>query len=137
MRFHLVAAFYVLLLAPVCKLSVGRVALLILLISAVMAFELVNTCIERLCDYIADRYEPVIRVIKDAAAAAVLIVSVAAVAVAVLFFLNSESLGNLWAFFSSNLGLLSALVISALPAALFVCLGPVGIKQVIISMRRK
>ena len=50
LRFHLVAAFYVLLLAPLFGLSRTQYAVLILLIGAVLAAELVNTAIEDVSD---------------------------------------------------------------------------------------
>lgn len=47
-------------------------------IGMVIAVEILNTCIERLCDLYTERKDDRIRIIKDMAAAAVLVVSFAA-----------------------------------------------------------
>ena len=50
LRFHLVAAFYVLLFSPFFELSAAQYAVLVLLIAAVLSAELFNTAIENVCD---------------------------------------------------------------------------------------
>ena len=88
MRFHIVAGIYVLLFSLFYSFSPAQYAVLVLLITLVMALETVNTCIEDLCGLVADRYEPLVKFAKDAAAGAVLIVAVGAVAIACIFFLD-------------------------------------------------
>jgi diacylglycerol kinase (ATP) len=58
-------------------------ALVILASSAVLAAELFNTAIERLCDHLHPAVHPEIRIVKDCAAAGVLICSAGAVGVAI------------------------------------------------------
>ncbi len=58
-------------------------ALVILASSAVLAAELFNTAIERLSDHLHPDLHPQIQVVKDCAAAGVLIVSAGAVGVAI------------------------------------------------------
>ena len=52
--------------------SPTQYAVLVLLITSVMALETVTTCVEDLCGLVADRYEPLVKFAKDAAAGAVL-----------------------------------------------------------------
>lgn len=129
MRFHMVAGFYVLLFSLFYNFSAAQTALLIILIALIMAAEIVNTCIEELCNLISDRYEPLIRVAKDTAAGAVLVLSIAAAVVAVVFFLDFDVLYGIFLFFCANPVLLVLLVISAVLSVVFVKLGPVGIKE--------
>jgi undecaprenol kinase len=63
-------------------------ALVLLVSSAVIAAELFNTAIERLADQLQPELHPQIRVVKDCAAAAVLVLSVGAVCVAVALALS-------------------------------------------------
>ena len=58
--------------------SPTQYAVLVLLITSVMALETVNTCVEDLCGLVADRYEPLVKFAKDAAAGAVLTVALGA-----------------------------------------------------------
>ena len=57
-------------------------ALVLLISSAVIAAELFNTAIERLADQLQPKPDPQIRIIKDCAAAAVLVLSAGALCVA-------------------------------------------------------
>lgn len=57
-------------------------ALVLLVSSAVLAAELINTAIERLADQLQPERHPQIRVVKDCAAAAVLVLSAGALCVA-------------------------------------------------------
>jgi diacylglycerol kinase len=82
MRIHLVAAGAVGLLAALRGLSGARLGLLALTIGAVLAAELLNTAIERVCDFMCEGPDPRIRDIKDLSAGAVLVVALAAVVVA-------------------------------------------------------
>jgi len=63
-------------------------ALVLLVSSAVIAAELFNTAIERLADQLQPELHPQIRVVKDCAAAAVLVLSAGAVCVAVALALS-------------------------------------------------
>src|SRR4051812_6513583 len=63
-------------------------ALVILISSAVIAAELFNTAIERLADHLQPESHPEIRIVKDCAAAAVLVLSAGAVCVAAALAVN-------------------------------------------------
>lgn len=87
LRFHLVAAVLVLAGAAWFRLPAAEWALLMLCIGVVMAGELFNTAIEKLCDVVSPQYQERIKTIKDLAAAAVLLASIAAVGVGLFIFL--------------------------------------------------
>ena len=133
----MVAGFYVLLFSLFYDFSVAQTALLIILTALIMAAEIVNTCIEELCNLISDRYEPLIRVAKDTAAGAVLVLSIAAVAVAAVFCLDFDVLYGIFLFFSDNPFLLVLLLISAVFSVVFVKLGPVKIKEKPLRLKVK
>ena len=88
MRFHMVAAFYVVIFSFFYSFSIIQWAILILTMVLVMVLEMVNTCIEKLCNLVADRYEPLVKIAKDISAGAVLISAIGSAVVAVLFFLD-------------------------------------------------
>lgn len=127
LRFHLVAAFYVLLFSTFYSFSAAQYVLLILLIAAVIVAELINTAIENLCDLYTHERVEVIKIAKDVAAGAVLVISIAAVAAAALLFINFEVIGQIFTFFGNNLHLLALLAVSAACAFIFVWKGPKGI----------
>lgn len=124
LRFHLTAAFYVLLLSPFFELNAAQYGVLILLIAAVISAELFNTSLETVCDLITKERSYYIRIAKDISAAAVLVFALAATAVAVVFFWNAAAFVAMFKFFAANPILLAALVLSAVNAVFFVALGP-------------
>jgi undecaprenol kinase len=60
-------------------------AVLIITLMAVLAAELLNTAIEHLADQVHPHHHPQIRIVKDCAAAAVLVASLGAVGVGIAF----------------------------------------------------
>lgn len=133
----MVAGFYVLLFSLFYNFSAAQTALLIILIALIMFAEIVNTCIEELCNLICDRYEPLIRFAKDTAAGAVLVLSIAAAITAVIFFLDFDVLYGIFLFFFVNPVLLVLLIISAVFSVVFIVLGPVGIKEKLLRLKVK
>lgn len=92
MRFHFVAAFFVLLFAYISRMDFLGWAVLILTIGVVFAAEIINTAIEKTCDLYSTEHNPLIGTIKDIAAGAVLVASVCAVGVALFTFVFSGKL---------------------------------------------
>lgn len=135
MRFHIVAGIYVLVFSLFYDFTDGQRALLIMLIALVMAAETVNTCIEELCNFTSDHFEPLIKITKDAAAGAVLILSVAAAVIAVIFFLDFETIIKIISFFMVNPCLIAVLVLSAIISIIFIVWGPVGIRNKIMHLK--
>ncbi len=81
------------LLCVVALLIVGRAepvwwALVLLTSGTVMAAELFNTAIENLADHLHPDIHPRVRIVKDCAAAAVLVSAIAAIAVGVAFLVH-------------------------------------------------
>lgn len=79
-----VIAVIVLAVAVSLKLSGIWLALLVVIILEVLAFELMNTAIEYLCDLVNPGYSEKVKLIKDIAAGAVLLVSIASVLVVLI-----------------------------------------------------
>ena len=136
LRFHLTAAFYVLLLSPFFELGAAQYGVLILLIAAVIAAELFNTAIENVCDLVTKERSYYVRLAKDISAAAVLVLSIAAIAVAVVFFWNAAAFAAMFGFFAANPLLAALLLLSAVFAVIFVVTGPGKIRER-ISKKRK
>ena len=123
LRFHLVAAVYVLVLSLFYHFSAVQTAVLVILIALVIAAELFNTAIENVCDAITKEQNEYIKRAKDISAGAVLVLSVAAVIVAVIFFWDIEVIKSIFAYFAANIHMLIILIISAVLATLFVIFG--------------
>lgn len=127
LRFHLVAAVYVLVFSSFYNFTAAQWAVLIILIALVIAAELVNTAIEDTCDAVTTEQNEHIRRAKDMAAGAVLVLSIAAAAIAVIFFWNLEVIKNAFVYFSQNTPMLILLIISAVVSVLFIAISPAKI----------
>ena len=123
LRFHLVAAVYVLVFSLFYHFSAVQTAVLVILIALVIAAELFNTAIEKACDAITKEQNEHIKRAKDISAGAVLVMSVAAVIVAVIFFWDIEVIKSIFAYFAANIHMLIILIISAVLSTLFVIFG--------------
>ena len=84
---HAAAALFVVLEAILLRVTALEWMVLVLAISAVVALELVNSVLERVASRVAPGQDEGIRLVKDAAAAAVLVTSVAAAAVGLAIFM--------------------------------------------------
>jgi diacylglycerol kinase (ATP) len=84
-RFHLVAAFAVLGLLAWLRPEPQWWAIVIVTMMVVLAAELINTAVEHLADHLHPNQHPSIKIVKDCAAAAVLVASLGAVGVAAAF----------------------------------------------------
>jgi undecaprenol kinase len=81
-RFHFFALCLVLVVLAVFRPEPEWWALVIVTSGAVISAELFNTAVEHLADHLHPEIHPSIRIVKDCAAAAVLVTSLAALAVA-------------------------------------------------------
>ncbi|MCH5599113.1 diacylglycerol kinase [Niabella ginsengisoli] len=86
-RVHLFSACVAIALGVFLHISSMEFVIIIICIGIVMAAELMNTTIEKLCDFISPQYHERIKIIKDLAAAAVLLVAIAALIVGLIIFL--------------------------------------------------
>jgi undecaprenol kinase len=83
LRVHTLALFIVVIALAMLRPGPGWTALVLAACAAVIAAELFNTALEALADHLHPQMHPRIRVVKDCAAAAVLVTVLGAVAVAV------------------------------------------------------
>lgn len=129
LRFHLVAAVYVIALSFFYQLSAVKWAVVLILIALIIFAELINTAIEKLCDLITGEYDLRIKFIKDVSAAAVLVLSFAAVATAFIFYFDVDKIKSLCLYFFNNPILLILLIVSIIISVVFIWAGPTGIKK--------
>lgn len=87
MRIHLFISMMVILAGILFKISRLEWALLFLTFCMVMVAEIINTAIEKAVDLITEDYHPLAKIVKNAAAGAVLLAAVAAIIIGVLIFL--------------------------------------------------
>ena len=87
-RFQLFALIVVVVGCAFVRLEPGWWAILLLTSALVLSAELFNTALEHLADHLHPEIHPQIRIVKDCAAAAVLIASCAAVAVGIALILH-------------------------------------------------
>ena len=87
-RIHVTTGILVFGLALWLQLSLDRLAVLVLTVTAVLVLELLNTAMEAAVDLaVGRRYHPLARIAKDCAAAAVLVAAVASLLIALLLLL--------------------------------------------------
>lgn len=131
MRIHTVVALYVFVFSFFFHLTRGQYAVLCLTFGLVMMAELFNTVGEELCDLVAASFHPVVRIIKDMAAGAVLLCAIASVGVAVCLFWRPAVFETILLFFGERPWLIAVLALSAVLSVVFVVLGPLGIRDLI------
>lgn len=85
-QYHLLGLLLNLFLIVVLQLTSTDTALIILACFAVLVTEMLNTAIEKICDFIEPNFNPKIGFIKDLAAGAVLLATIGAIAVGVLVY---------------------------------------------------
>lgn len=87
MRVHAVAATIALTLCFLLNVSTVEFIIVIICIGVVIAFELLNTAIEKLCNIISPQKNDRIKDIKDISAGAVLVVSIIALICGLIIFI--------------------------------------------------
>ena len=87
MRIHIIAAALVCVAGFYFQISPVEWIVLVLCIVLVISFELINTSIEELCNMVHPEHHPIIKKVKDIAAAAVLVAAVGSVVAAIIIFL--------------------------------------------------
>lgn len=86
-RIHLVVAFLVIVCGNLIGLSNLEWCVIVITISLVLAMEIINTAIEKLVDFVSPGFHPQAGLVKDIAAAAVLLSAIGAVIVGLIIFL--------------------------------------------------
>lgn len=86
-KIHLMATVLVIIAGVIRDISPERWLALVFAIAIVWITEALNTCVEMLCNLFCEgQYHPVVKVIKDISAGAVLIAALASVVTAVIVF---------------------------------------------------
>lgn len=86
-QFHLAAALVVILMGIFFKLTIGEWMWISLCIGLVLIFELINTALEAFVDLVSPEYNPKAGIVKDVAAAAVMVSALLAIAISLFIFL--------------------------------------------------
>jgi diacylglycerol kinase (ATP) len=86
-RIHLVATVAVIIAGFVLHVTYIEAAILAIVTGLVWVTEMLNTCIERLADHVTIHRHPNIKIVKDLAAAAVLIAALTAVITGLFIFI--------------------------------------------------
>ena len=120
MRFHTVAALYVLVFARFFDFSKDEYILLLLTISTVISAEMFNTALENLCAKVSKEFHPLIKSAKDCAAGAVLILAIFAVVIGIILFGNINCLLSMYNFYITHPVNLLLLIVSAVLSILFI-----------------
>jgi diacylglycerol kinase len=87
MRIHIIASVLVCIAGFYFQISSIEWIVLVLCIVMVISFELINTSIEEFCNMVHPEHHPIIKKVKDIAAAAVLLAAVGSVVAALIIFL--------------------------------------------------
>ena len=120
MRFHTVAALYVLVFARFFDFSKEDYILLLLTIGGVISAEMFNTSIENLCDKVSKEFHPLIKSAKNCAAGAVLILAIFAAVIGMILFWNINGILSMYNFYITHPVNLSLLIISAVLSILYI-----------------
>ena len=124
MRIHVCAAVYAFVFALIFyDFTKSELALLSLTCALVISLETVNTAIEKLTDKASPEFSKSAKVVKDAAAGAVLVSAVAAVTVGVTLFWSPAKFREIADYFSVNVFALAALALSLILTCIFVFSG--------------
>lgn len=86
-KVHLVAAILTIILACLLHVTTTEWILIIFCIGLVLSTEIINTCIEKICNHVSPQRHEQIKIIKDLAAAAVLISATTALIIGCIIFL--------------------------------------------------
>lgn len=137
MRIHTVAALYVFAFSFFFELTSTQYALLFITFAMVMGAELFNTVAEEISDMLASSFHPVVRIIKDLAAGAVLVFAGFAVGVGLCLFWRPVILLSIVRLFLYNPLYLCALVLVTAAGMVYILLGPVGIRDTLHRNKNK
>jgi undecaprenol kinase len=86
MRIHLLSTCFVVFLGFFFKINTTEWLFVLLSIGLVISFEMINTAIEKIMDFIHPKQDPKIAFIKDVSAGAVLVAALIAALVGIMIF---------------------------------------------------
>lgn len=119
-RFHIVATAFVIVFGILFELSSVEWAVLCLVFSMVIALELVNTAIERVCNVYTTDFHPLIKIAKDVSAGAVLVSAIGSIGVACFIFIKPDKIVQVYNLFLSNPVYIIILLFAIVLALLFI-----------------
>ncbi len=86
-KIQLTSAAIAICVALYYHITVSEWVAILLCIGSVLCLEMLNCALEKLCDLVEPSYNPVIKIVKDVAAGAVLLASAISVIIALFIFL--------------------------------------------------
>jgi diacylglycerol kinase len=86
-KVHLLLAMIALIAGTFLQINLWQWIVVTICISMVLAAELFNSAIERICDHVNPSYHPQIKLIKDMSAAAVLVIAIMSLMAGLLIFI--------------------------------------------------
>ena len=86
-RIEIILAITTILFSIGMGITITEWIAVFLCIALVIGFEMLNSAMEKLCDMVQEEYHPVIKIIKDMSAAAVLWTSLISLMIAALIFI--------------------------------------------------
>lgn len=137
MRIHTVAALYVFAFSFFYDLTRTQYALLFITFAMVIGAELFNTVAEEISDMLASSFHPVVRIIKDLAAGAVLVFAGFSVGVGICLFWRPEVLLFIAHYFLYQPLYMLLLLLSLFVSYLYIQMGPVGIRDCLHRNKNK
>lgn len=100
-RVHICMIFYVLVFSIVGRVGMSNFLKFLICFAVVVAAELINSAIERICDRITEDYDERIKRIKDISAGAVLVAAVFSAILGLSVFLSKDVLVAIWENFTA------------------------------------
>ncbi len=129
MRFHTVFCLYIIYFSFYFNLNYTDYALLFLAMSGVFVTEMLNTAIEKLCDFVCNKHNKLIGMIKDIAAGAVFVSALFAVCIGAFVLYRPQEIVYIFNLFTQNLAYLCGFIFSLILSVLYIIYG--------ISFKRK
>ena len=123
MRIHTVAALYVFVFSFFFEMTALRYAVLILTVCLVWMAELFNTAMEKLADRVEPNRDPVIGLVKDLSAGAVLVCAVGSVGVGIALFWQPQRFLYLWQWFCARPWMFALLAVVTALAVYYIVRG--------------
>ncbi len=137
MRIHTVAALYVFVFSFFFHISAAGYGVLFTVFGLMLALEVINTGLEALADRISAGYSPVVKVVKDIAAGAVLVMAVFAVAVAVVLFWQPEGFVRIYRYFCVEMPVMwLPFIVGSGLCLWYIAKGPLGIKNFFLRHKK-
>lgn len=137
MRIHTVAALYVFAFSFFYDFTRTQYALLFITFAMVIGAELFNTVAEEISDMLASSFHPVVRIIKDLAAGAVLVFAGFSVGVGICLFWQPEVLLFIAQYFLYQPLYMLLLLLALFVSYLYIQMGPVGIRDCLHRNKNK